>query len=67
MVDEKFYEIIQDIFDNKLEFEVWETLNKIIIAKYQELDAKSSTQRACLRAIKKINNGKSDAIDSLCE
>lgn len=60
-------EIMNNINKNNLEVEVWKLLNTSIESKLNELHDNNMEQSASLRAIKKINNGKNEAIDALCE
>lgn len=51
-------EILREILDNKLEIEIWEELNKIVLIKLKEEEDKLAEMRAVLRVIKKINKNK---------
>lgn len=60
-------EIVKDICDSNLEVEIWNILNGIISNKVAVLANKNAEQVATINAIRKINKGKNEAIDALCE
>ena len=60
-------EIMKSIKENNLEVDVWKLLNNCIELKINELSENNAEQSSALRAIMKINNGKNEAIDALCE
>ena len=60
-------EIMNSIKKNNLEVDVWKLLNNYIELKLNELSENNAEQSSRLRAIMKINNGKNEAIDALCE
>ncbi|HHX71172.1 MAG TPA: hypothetical protein GX708_24395 [Gallicola sp.] len=60
-------EIMNSIKKNNLEVDVWKLLNNCIELKLNELSKNNAEQSSALRAIMKINNGKNEAIDALCE
>lgn len=59
--------IISEIVENHLEVEIYNILHTIILTEYKKEINKNYDQQACLTAIKKINQGKNDAIDALCD
>lgn len=58
---------LKEIIDEGLEFEAIKILERSIERKNLLLSFNNREMAACLNAIKKINNGKDEAIDSLCE
>lgn len=59
--------ILNEIHKGGYEFSVFEYLSKYLIKENTELEKQNSEYRATIRTIKKINRGKNDAIDNLCE
>lgn len=53
--------------DDSTRREVFLVLSKMIVSDLHKLDDENSRMSAQLRAIKKINRGKNEAIDALCE
>lgn len=53
--------------DDSTRREVFLVLSKMIVSDLHKLDNENSRMSAQLRAIKKINRGKNEAIDALCE
>ena len=60
-------EILNEIHKGGYEFSVFEYLSKYLIKENTRLEKQNSEYRATIRTIKKINRGKNDAIDNLCE
>ncbi len=58
---------LKEIIDQGLEFEAIKILERSIERKNLLLEFNNREMAACLNAIKKINNGKNEAIASLCE
>jgi hypothetical protein len=59
--------IVTEIVENHLEVEIYNILHTIILAAYKKETNKNYEQQACLTAIRKINQGKNEAIDALCD
>lgn len=53
--------------DDSTRREVFLVLSKMIVSDLHKLDDVNSRMSAQLRAIQKINRGKNEAIDALCE
>lgn len=53
--------------DDSTRQEVFLTLSKMMVSDLQKADKENARMSAQLRAIKKINRGKNEAIDALCE
>jgi len=60
-------EILDVIRRNNLEIEVYNALHETILSELENVRADNGEAQACLRAIKKINANKNEAIDALCE
>ena len=59
--------IIWAITKNHLEVPIYNILHDVILTAYQKETNKNNELSASLIAIKKINQGKNDAIDALCD
>lgn len=53
--------------DDSTRREVFLVLSKMIVSDLHRLDDENSRMSAQLRAIRKINRGKNEVIDALCE
>lgn len=53
--------------DDGTKQEVFLTLSRMMVGDIQKADEENAQMSAQLRAIKKINRGKNEAIDALCE
>lgn len=53
--------------DDETKQEVFLALSRMIVGDLQKADKENAQMSAQLRAIKKINRGKNEAIDALCE
>ena len=53
--------------DNSTRREVFLILSKMMVNDLNKVDKENAQMSAQLRAIKKINRGKNEAIDALCE
>ena len=62
-----FEKAIQTIVSLNEEIKAVQVLMDAIRKNTEKLEKENSEMRACLRAIKKINNGENDDINSLCE
>lgn len=62
-----FREAVQTIIDLEEEYEAITILFNRIKSKYETAEMKCAERGACLRAIRKINNNKNEAIDALCD
>ena len=58
-------EIIREIVSQSKVDEIYKILSDMILESKKREEKLNAEYRACLRAIKKINNGKNDAIDAL--
>lgn len=58
-------EIIQEIVSQHKVDEVYKILYDMILESKKQQENLNAEYRSCLKAIKKINNGKNDAIDAL--
>lgn len=61
------YEILKEIHKEGYEIDIYKHLSEWILVNNTALTNDNAALNACLRAIKKINNGKNNAIDALCE
>lgn len=59
--------ILNEIHKGGYEHQVFEYLSKCLIKENTRLEKQNSEYKATIRTIKKINRGKNDAIDNLCE
>ena len=59
--------ILNEIHKGGYEYQVFDYLSKYLIKENTRLEKQNSEYRATIRTIKKINRGKNDAIDNLCE
>ncbi len=59
--------ILNEIHKGGYEQQVFEYLSKYLIKENARLEKQNSVYKATIRTIKKINRGKNDAIDNLCE
>jgi len=66
-MDKKVNEIVSEIIENNLEVDIYNILHTIVLTKYKKEINKNYELGACLTAIRKINRGKNEAIDALCE
>ena len=62
-----FEKAIQTIVSLNEEIKAVQVLMDAIRKNTEKLEKENSEMRACLLAIKKINNGENDDINSLCE
>lgn len=62
-----FLDAISIIRMHGLEWEAIQMLHDLVRSDYQATISENSEMSACLQMIKKINNGKNEAIDALCE
>jgi len=62
-----FEEILKEIYSQNLQKKVYMTLHSAVMGDYDSLCSENQECLASLSAIKKINKGKNDAIDALCE
>lgn len=62
-----FLDAISVIRMHGLEWEAIQMLHDLVRSDYQVTISKNSEMSACLQMIKKLNNGKNEAIDALCE
>lgn len=53
--------------DDETKQEVFLALSRMMVSDLQKADKENAQMSAQLRAIKKINRGKNEAIDALCE
>ena len=53
--------------DDSTRREVFLVLSRMMVSDIQKADKENAQMSAQLRAIKKINRGKNEAIDALCE
>ena len=58
-------EIIREIVSQHKVDEIYRILSDMILESKKRKEELNAEYRECLRAIKKINNGKNDAIDAL--
>ena len=58
-------EIIQEIVSQSKVDEIYRILSNMILESKKQQENLNAEYRSCLKAIKKINNGKNDAIDVL--
>lgn len=58
---------IEEILSESREFEAVRFLFNNLEQEIERLYHENSRYSACLKAIRKINNGKDEAIDALCE
>ena len=62
-----FIDAISVIRRSGQEWEAIKMLTDLLITDKEITDKQNAGMASCLRAIKKINNGKNEAIDALCE
>ena len=62
-----FEEILKEIYSQNLQKKVYTTLHSDVMRDYNSLCSENRGCRASLSAIKRINKGKNDVIDALCE
>lgn len=55
------------IIDSGMQFDAISVLLQSLEAEAKEANADMAEYKACLQAIRKINGGKNEAIDALCE
>ncbi len=67
MNDITFERAIQHIIDLNEEIRAVKILMERIERNTNEIEQENAEMSSCLTAIKKINNGKNEAIDALCE
>lgn len=60
-------EAIKTIISQGREIDAINFLSNSLYKYINKLDQENSEMSSCLRAIKKINKGKNEAIDALCE
>lgn len=60
-------EILTEIYKENLQVEIYDFLHKEVLRLYQKEQNENAQLNACLTAIRKINKGRNDAIDALCE
>ena len=58
-------EIIMEIVNQDKVDEIYKTLSDMILESKNRKEQLNAEYRACLKAIKKINGGRNDAIDAL--
>ena len=63
----RFEEAIKTIIDLNEEIRAVKILMDHIERNTDKIESEHAEMSACLRAIKKINKGKNEAIDALCE
>ena len=59
----KLDEIMNDIFKNGLEFEVYDHLHPLIIKRYKNLKYENSCIKSLMRIARKLNKNKNKEID----
>ena len=62
-----YEEAIKTIISQGREIDAINFLSNSLYKYINKLDQENSEMSSCLRAIKKINKGKNEAIDALCE
>ncbi len=62
-----YEEAIKTIISQGKEIDAINFLSNSLYKYINKLDQENSEMSSCLRAIKKINKGKNEAIDALCE
>ena len=62
-----FLDAISIIRMHGLEWEAIQMLHDLVRSDYEQTRHQNAEMTACLQMIKKINNGKNEAIDALCE
>lgn len=60
-------EVIAEIHHHGYEADVYSHLCDFMASRFKALYSENCGLKAQMRAIKKINNGKNEAIDALCE
>lgn len=63
----KLEEILNEIYGKGLQKQVYMILHSAVMEDYKSLVKENMEHSASLAAIKKINRGKNDAIDALCD
>lgn len=62
-----YMEAIMTIVRYGKEFQAIEELLRFVEIKNEKIEKDNATMSSCLRAIGKINKGKNEAIDALCD